>query len=171
METQQNLMKESLDLKEKLSAHFTLGEMIRSTYATRYGIANVPNEREKQRLKLLCQNILEKVRELFGMPVVVSSGFRNKRVNAGIGGSETSQHPKGEAGDVRVVGFGVKEVVVKIMKSQIPFDQLIYEFGELGWIHISYSDKPRRKVLTAYKVKVGKKTKTKYKTFEESDFA
>jgi zinc D-Ala-D-Ala carboxypeptidase len=145
------------DVAGRLSEHFTLIELVRSEYAARNGIDNTPTAEVIIQLQLLCRELLEPVRLLFGgSPVVVTSGFRCPVLNAGIGGKNSSQHQIGQAADFHVLGFGIKETVVKIMNSEIKFDQLIYEFGESGWVHISRSDQPRRKVLTAYRNTEGK---------------
>jgi zinc D-Ala-D-Ala carboxypeptidase len=150
------------DMAGKLSEHFTLIEMIRSEYAARMGITNNPSASEIEQLRLLCVEVLEPVRSKVGSPVIITSGFRCPEVNKGIGGSPTSQHVKGQAADGHIPHLGIKETVIKIIKARILFDQLIYEFGETGWFHISRSDNPRQQVLTAYKDANGF---TRYTTF------
>ncbi len=125
-------------LDERLSANFTLGEMIRSESASRRGIRNEPGEAEIRALRLLCEKVLQPVREHYDRPLVVTSGFRSPRLNTAIGGSASSQHCKGEAADFTVPGVSNLEVCRWIERT-LNYDQLIYEFGESGWIHCSFS--------------------------------
>jgi len=83
-----------------LSPHFTLAEMT----ATGRTADNTPGEKEIIALKALCENILEPVREHFGKPVYILSGFRSPEVNKLVGGAPTSQHVKGEAADITIKG-------------------------------------------------------------------
>ena len=129
-----------------LSEHFTLEEMTYSANALRANIENTPWSEQISELKLLCTDILEKVRLMFG-PVTVDSGYRSSVVNRLIqGSSSTSQHCLGQAADIVIPGKTPDEVVCAIMASDIPFDQLISEWG---WTHISRSDNPRHEVLRA----------------------
>ncbi|MDN3645783.1 D-Ala-D-Ala carboxypeptidase family metallohydrolase [Pontixanthobacter aestiaquae] len=122
----------------KLTENFTLAEMVRSQQALRRGIPNSPGSREVTALRILCENVLQPVREHFGKPVNISSGFRSPRLNRAIGGSGSSQHCLGEAADFIVSGVSNLEVC-KWMERRLNYDQLIYEFGEPGWVHCSFS--------------------------------
>lgn len=131
-----------------LSPHFSLEEMVLSNEAVRRGISNNPNESHITALRELCVNVLEPLREEVG-PIHVSSGFRNKRVNELVGGSERSQHCRGEAADIVARSMTAYALCRKIVEMKLPFDQLIYEFG--SWAHVSYAAgrKPRKSILTA----------------------
>jgi uncharacterized protein YcbK (DUF882 family) len=122
-----------------LSAHFTLEELTRSEYADRKGLDNKPDVKVIENLKRLAV-VLEQVRSVCGAPIVVSSGYRSPKVNAGIGGQKTSQHLLGCAADIRAVGMTIDNVMKKIVNSQIQYDQLIKEFN--SWIHISIPNDP-----------------------------
>ena len=128
-----------------LTPHFSLAEMTKSNTAIERGISNVPRPGELEALKLLCERVLEPVREHFGTPVIVSSGYRAPQVNRAIGGSASSQHCKGEAADFTVAGQS-NLAVCRWMERHLNYDQLIYEFGEWGWIHVSYSAHRMRNV-------------------------
>lgn len=128
----------ALDLTMKLSPNFTLGEMIASDTAVRKGISNEPPAAAIEALSLLCHHVLEPVRAHYGSPVIVSSGFRAPRLNVAVGGSASSQHCKGEASDFRVAGQS-NLAVCQWMMWNLNYDQLIYEYGETGWVHCSYS--------------------------------
>ena len=131
----------------KLTEHFTLAEMAASQTATRFGIPNKPGAGEIANMTALCQHVLEPLRAHFGKPVIVSSGYRAPAVNSAVGGSATSQHVKGEASDIGVVGVP-HLTVAKYIRDNLPFDQLIMEGG---WVHVSYRASGNRKsVLTAH---------------------
>ena len=96
-----------------LSKHFSLAELT----VTTTGLANQPSSVEViERLRKVCANILEPVRDHFGKAVVVHSGYRSPAVNAAIGGSKTSQHMKGEAVDFHVSGYSVHEVIAAVKR-------------------------------------------------------
>jgi zinc D-Ala-D-Ala carboxypeptidase len=135
-----------------LSEHFTLEEMTISQEAVRSGLRNTPDALQTESLRLLCVNVLEPLRVRVKRPVVVSSGFRSSSVNRRIGGSQRSQHCRGEAADLTIPGMSVTDVVALIRKMSLPFDQLIDEFG--AWVHVSHSrtGKQRHQVLAARRV-------------------
>lgn len=135
-----------------LSDNFTLSEMIVSQTAARKGIPNDPPEDAVRALKLLCEKVLQPVRDHYGKPVVVTSGYRSPRLNTAIGGSASSQHCKGEAADFTIPGESNLEVC-RWLEANLNYDQLIYEFGEGGWIHVSYSaHRMRNQELSAKRV-------------------
>ena len=146
-----------------LSRNFTLSELTKSDTAIRKGINNNPNAEQIEKLKALCENILQPVRDHFGR-VKVTSGFRSVDLCLAIGSSSNSQHARAEAADFECVGVDNAELADWI-KDNLPYDQLIVEYytpGEpnSGWIHCSYvSDQPRASYLWAYR----SEGKTKYK--------
>lgn len=133
-----------------LSEHFSLSELTKSDTAIRKGIDNTPNDQEVENLILLCNEILEPVREHYGIPFAPNSGFRCLDLNRAIGSSDKSQHVYGKAVDFEIPGLDNKEVALWVMEN-CDFDQLILEFykeGEpsSGWVHCSYDvDKEHRK--------------------------
>lgn len=149
-----------------LSHNFTLEEMVKSGYALRHGIDNSAPLPIIDSLRDLCNTTLERVRSYVGngRALDISSGYRCPVVNKGIGGSPSSQHQKGEAADFTIRGMSNRFVVEAIMKHKsIPYDQLIFEFGDLGWVHISFcKSRQRMEVLEAYSDANGK---TAYKPF------
>lgn len=127
----------------QITANFSLDEMTKSQTALRKGINNMPDPIHLHNLHGLCHNILQPVREHFGRPVTVSSGFRSVELCLAIGSSSVSQHAKGQAADFEVIGIDNKKVAEWI-RDNLDFDQLILEFyneGEpqSGWIHCSYA--------------------------------
>ena len=132
-----------------LSKSFTLNELTKSQEAVRLGIDNTPNEEQIQNLKILCEKILQPLRDFYGMPVSISSGYRSVALCEAIGSSAKSQHTKGQAADFEIFGVPNKEVAEFIVKN-LTYDQCILEFWNenepnSGWVHCSYSVNSNRK--------------------------
>jgi hypothetical protein len=130
----------------KLSEHFTLEEL---TVTSHRQFDNTPNATEVANLTRLA-GFLETVKSVLNnKPIMVNSAFRSKQVNDAVGSKDTSQHRLGCAADIRVPGMTPDEVVSALIKSDIPYDQLIREFD--SWTHISVpntaSTTPRRQAL------------------------
>jgi len=142
----------------QISEHLYLAEVIRSESAKRYGISNMPTEEHIANFKLLADNIFEPIRNHFKCPILISSGYRSKELNEKIGGAKTSQHCFGQAVDIDMDGtdYGVTNSdIFKYIKSYLPFDQLIWEFGNDNnpdWVHVSYSDRHRKEILKATRI-------------------
>jgi hypothetical protein len=140
-----------------ISQHLQLAELIRSESAKRYGITNMPPPEHIANLKLLAEHIFEPIRANFRCPILISSGYRSKELNAVIGGSNTSQHSLGQAIDIDMDGTSYNVInadIFNFIKEKLPFDQLIWEFGNplnAAWVHVSYSDRHRRQILKATK--------------------
>ena len=147
----------------RLSTNFSLAEMTKSQTATRKGIKNEPSTEHVENLIHLAETVLQPVREHFGKPVAISSGYRSPELCEAIGSSAKSQHAKGEAADFEIHGVDNKELATWISKNT-EFDQLILEFyvpgdPNSGWVHCSaVKAGPRKQVLKASKVE----GKTKY---------
>jgi hypothetical protein len=150
----------------RLTEHFSLEELIRSDYAEEHNIDNTPSPLAISNLIELSENILEPLRVSIGSPIITLSGFRCLEVNRGIGSSDTSQHIAGEAADIIVKGMTITSLFNFIIKSGLPYDQLIHEFGK--WVHVSYSARNRRQKLVA--IKDGE-NKTKYLPFHGEVYA
>lgn len=117
--------------------HFTLKELCRSNVAEVRRIENKPNTQQEKALTALVDNVLDPLRDRFGKPIIINSGFRSKDLNGAVGGSKTSQHMKGEAADIYA---GTKEGnrdLFEIIRKHLPFDQLINE-NNFSWVHVSY---------------------------------
>ena len=142
----------------KLSEHLDLSEVTRSESAKRNGISNMPTAEHIANFKLLAEKIFEPIRNHFRVPIIISSGYRSKELNASLkGASLTSQHCQGEAIDIDMDGStnGVtNRMVFDYIKDNLNFDQLIYEFGDANnpdWVHVSYEStgKQRKQILRA----------------------
>ncbi len=140
----------------QLSANFTLDEMTKSQTATRLGIKNQPSKDEVENLRQLCVHVLQPVRSHFAKSVTVSSGYRSPELSKQIGSSAKSQHCKGMAADIEIMGTSNKELATWI-HTNCNYDQLILEFHNLeepnsGWVHVSYTgDSCRFQYLRAFK--------------------
>jgi uncharacterized protein YcbK (DUF882 family) len=121
--------------------YFTIRELTR----TSTGIRNVPGRMELRNLELLVEKVLDPVREIYGKPITVTSGYRSPAVNRKVGGAINSHHVRGMAADINGVGDDPKEnrkIYDIIRTSGIKFTQLINEYpdkdGNPNWVHVSY---------------------------------
>ncbi|MBW4653989.1 MAG: hypothetical protein KME20_13275 [Kaiparowitsia implicata GSE-PSE-MK54-09C] len=135
----------------KLSKYFTLAEMTFSQTALRRGINNTPGPSEIKNLQVLCEEVLDPVREQFGKAITPNSGYRSEELNLAIGGARSSQHiarGKAAACDFVVPGVSVP-IVCDWIHYNLTFDQLIEEFWNpktgRGWVHVSYDPMRQRR--------------------------
>ena len=130
--------------------YFTIQELTISNTAERKGIDNTPDQKAAAALTALVANVLDPLREAWGRPIVVNSGYRCPKLNRAVGGVARSQHTKGEAADIRTLSnrrWENEQLFKLIVQLKLPFDQLIDEHG-YSWIHVSYSEgKNGRQVL------------------------
>lgn len=142
----------------QLSKNLSLAEMLRSESAKRQGIQNTPTKDHVDNMKLLAERIFQPIRDHFKVPIHISSGYRSKELNKAIGGSQTSQHSRGEAIDIDMDNTTVTNAqIFHFIKDNLDFDQLIWEFGSTkspDWVHVSFStkSKPRKQVLIARRI-------------------
>jgi len=147
----------------KLTSNFSLSELTKSQTAERKGIDNTPSTEHQENLKLLCESILQPVRDHFGKVVTISSGYRSPELCTAIGSKITSQHAKGQAADFEIFGVSNK-ALADYINSELYYDQLILEYWKesdpnSGWVHCSFSaGNNRKQYLRAYK----EDGKTKY---------
>ena len=133
--------------------YFTITELTKSATAKRNGIDNKPSATVERKLVALIEKVLDPLREAYGAPIIVTSGYRCEKLNKAVGGAASSQHVKGEAVDIRTVSDKPednKKLYDLILKLKLPFDQLINEYG-YDWVHVSYGSKHRRQKLRAVK--------------------
>lgn len=126
----------------QLTTNFSLSELTKSETALRQNMDNTPGEPQIANLKLLAEKVLQPVRDHYGKGVKVNSGYRAPDVNASVGGSKTSDHCKGQAGDIEIPGVANAELAEWI-KNNLKFTQIILEFytpgvPDSGWVHVSY---------------------------------
>lgn len=121
-----------------MAKYFTMAEMLRSTTAEARKIRNIPNHDEIRKLNALMDNCLDPIRELWGKPIGVNSGYRSADLNRVVGGKPSSQHLCGEAADITTgTPENNRALFDLIQASGIEFDQLIDE-SNYRWIHVSY---------------------------------
>lgn len=128
--------------------YFTIKELCASAIAGRLGIVNKCNMEQEARLTALVDNVLDPLREWYGKPIIVNSGFRSTKLNKAVGGTATSQHMKGEAADITGGTKAENKKLFNYIKDNLPFDQLINE-SDFTWVHVSYktSGDNRKQVL------------------------
>ena len=142
----------------QLSKNLALAEVTRSETAKRRGISNMPTPEHIENFKKLAENIFQPIRDHFGAPIHLSSGYRSAALNKAVGGSSSSQHCKGEAIDIDMDGTAItNKQIFDFIKANLNFDQLIWEFGtdaNPDWVHVSYEStgKQRKQILKAKKV-------------------
>lgn len=126
-----------------LSKNLSLAEVTKSATASRLGIKNEPDEWTVQNLRAIAESIFQPLRNAFGTPIFVSSGYRSEDLNVAIGGSKRSQHIQGRALDLDADVFGgcTNGEIFRYILNNLEFDQLIWEFGDEDnpdWVHVSY---------------------------------
>ena len=143
----------------KLSQHLSLKEVIKSNTATRKGIDNMPTPEHMDNLVVVAKQIFEPIRNHFGVPIGISSGYRSEALNKAVGGSKTSHHCKGMALDIDADIYGkvTNKEIFDFIRENLEFTQLIWEYGtddEPNWVHVGYDENNLKKqVLKAVKGK------------------
>lgn len=121
--------------------YFTMEELIYSAAALRQGWRNRTTREAEENLLMLRAHVLDPTREAMGKPIQVTSGFRTPALNTLIGGAPKSQHMKGEAADISVLGehltVALNRDMFRYIRDHLTFDQLILENGG-SWVHVSY---------------------------------
>lgn len=126
--------------------YFTIEELIKSDTAKARGIDNVPNADVVDNLEGLVKNVLDPLREAWGRPIYVSSGYRSPALNRAVGGASSSQHMKGQAADISAgTREGNKALWDLVLRLGLPFDQMIDE-KNWQWLHLSYNPNGGRKM-------------------------
>ena len=128
----------------QLSKNLTLAECTKSNTARRLGIDNTPDDDWTiENLRAVAEDVFQPLRDSFGCPIYVSSGYRSEELNRAIGGSKRSQHIQGRALDLDADVFGgcSNGEIFRFILNNLTFDQLIWEFGDQDnpdWVHVSY---------------------------------
>ena len=148
----------------QLSEHLSLAEVTRSETAKRKGISNMPTPEHLENFKLLAEKVFEPIRNHFGKPIHISSGYRSLALNKAVGGALSSQHCSGEAIDIDMDGSAngiTNKMVFDYIKDNLNFDQLIWEFGNGSnpdWVHVSYESKGKQRKQILKATRNGKST-------------
>lgn len=138
----------------KLTEHFTLEELTHSDYAIAHDIANDANETVQQNLMMLCVLILEPLRMAIGSPIIINSGYRNKQVNAGVGGVPSSHHLLGLAADIHFSSQAQLQQMLAVLKQNKHLDLALVERSKSSkWLHIQLpltNHPPRHRITSVY---------------------
>jgi len=141
-----------------LSNHVSLAEFCHSDTAKRRGIDNtIKDPAHLASAKLLCEKVFEPIREHFGVPIHISSGYRSAALNRAVKGSASSQHCKAEAMDIDADRYGkvTNKEIFDYIREHLEWDQMIWEFGndlQPDWVHVSFkATGNRRQILKAIK--------------------
>lgn len=132
-----------------MGKYFDIAELTKSSTAIKKKIDNTPTKEIENNLNQLIDNILDPLREAWGNPIIVSSGYRCDVLNKAVGGASSSQHRLGQAADIHTKSNTKednKKLFDLIKQLKLPFDQLINEYN-YKWIHVSYSPRNRRQIL------------------------
>ena len=134
-----------LNSNAKLSEHFKLGEMTKSS--SHPEVYNIPSHEAIANLKRIC-TWLEVLRERYGKPIIINSGYRSPQLNRKIGGVATSNHLTGCAVDIRVTGMEQLIRYAAILldyadESHQDFDELLIEKNRYGAIWLHFAVRPR----------------------------
>ena len=125
-----------------ISKHISYKESVYSVTATRRGIDNTPDNKQLSNMELVAEKVFEPLREWVGGPIKINSFFRSPELNTAIGGSNKSQHCKGQAMDIDdTFGVVANSEMYHWIKDNLDFDQMIWEFGDddnPDWVHVSY---------------------------------
>lgn len=128
--------------------YFTIEELTRSATATTRGLDNTPTPEIKANLERLVDKVLDPLREKYGKPITVNSGYRCPELNKAVGGSKTSDHMNGFSVDITASCKKENAILFQIIKDNFDFDQLIWEKGNSeypDWVHVSYNPNRLRK--------------------------
>ena len=125
----------------QISKNFNLKEFTKTSIP----IPNNPSQRAKENIFYLVEYVLQPLRDYLGVPIIVTSGYRNHAVNTLVGGAVSSQHLKGEAADIVIKGMDPLQVVKAIEDLGLPYDQVIAEYkGGKSWTHVSVKETGNR---------------------------
>lgn len=137
--------------------NFTVNELCKSATALRKGIDNTPPKSVEANLNKLINNVLQPIRDAYGKPIIVDSGYRCPRLNDLVKGSKTSQHLTGEAADIRSTSDSIKDnkelfdvIKTLIKEKKIEVGQLINEYN-YNWVHVSLPNKKHKNEILAIK--------------------
>lgn len=129
--------------------HFKFKEMISSAKAEQFQIDNFPKDCDIIDNIIFTMEKLDAIREEYGLPLYITSGYRCPDLNSKIGGKETSQHLKGQAADINLGSVEKNRAFFNWLvcnKDEVEFDQLIDE-SHFSWVHVSFKKQNNRKQI------------------------
>lgn len=120
--------------------HFTISELS----VTKQKLPNIPDKVAESNLIKLVENVLDPLRELYGKPIKINSGYRSQKVNAAIGGAKNSEHMTGCAADITAGNKTENCILFQLIRDNFKFRQVIDE-KDYTWVHVSYNEKDNKK--------------------------
>lgn len=126
--------------------HFTMSEMTR----TNTGLQNLATPNEQENIRKLVENVLDPLRELYGKPIKINSGYRSPMVNARVNGAKNSDHVKGMAADITGGSKAENKILFDLIRKNFNFRQLINEH-DFSWVHVSYNENDNKKQILEIK--------------------
>lgn len=126
--------------------HFTITELTR----TNTGLQNLATPNEQENIRKLVENVLDPLRELYGKPIKINSGYRSPMVNARVNGAKNSDHVKGMAADITAGSKAENKILFDLIRENFTFRQLINEH-DFSWVHVSYNEKDNKKQILEIK--------------------
>lgn len=158
----------SINKQARLSQHFTLGELCKTSAKTQDG--NIPSHVHIENLKRLCRwlerlrqkynlNIKENIKNKNDEPIIINSGYRSPQVNKAVGGAANSNHLTGCAVDIRVAGMEqlLRYAVILLDiadEGREDFDELLMERNAKGtyWLHFAVRPEGNRRKIVFLRV-------------------
>lgn len=134
--------------------NFSIAELCRSDTAYRKGIYNIAPSEQAAALEYLARTVLQPIRDHFGEPLIVTSGYRSPSLNTAIGGSRTSFHCHGCAADIRF-DRGSKRSLLELfvfINDNLPYTELIAEELPDGWVHVAIAKGREEERQVKYKL-------------------
>lgn len=128
--------------------YFTFKEMIQSNTAKARGIENIPDWDDIYRLQKLIETILDPLREWYGKPIIVNSGYRCEALNKAVNGVSTSLHKYGYASDITAGSKTENEKLFNYIKDNLPFTELGWE-GNGTWLHVAWTGSNDKEIFYA----------------------
>lgn len=129
--------------RKKIMKYFTMNELTNSQTAKQRGIDNTPPKEVVLNLVKLVDNVLDPLRELYGNPIRVTSGYRSEELNKSLKGAKTSHHLKGQAADITVGTKVGNRLLYELIRDNFKYTQLINEH-DFSWVHVSYDENDLR---------------------------
>ena len=124
----------------KASDNFTLYELIHSTTADKHRISNIPNEEQIRNLQYGVDMVLQPLRNKYGKPIVITSGYRCAALNKLVGGVANSYHLQGNAADIRVHSQVEAKELFEILKTIPSVDVALFEHSPTScWLHVQWN--------------------------------
>lgn len=125
----------------KISKNFSLEEFTKSETADRLKVDNAPGSEQIINLCALVHHVLQPLRDHYGQPVKISSGYRCQALNKAVGGVSNSQHMRGQAADIKIPGVA-PDNIADYIANHLPYDQVILY---PSFVHVSYSIQSNRR--------------------------